>query len=84
MFKSSNSQAVPLPKELRFNREPSIIAVRGEPERVLMSFVDNQQLTRQQRNIADTLALTDAAGTEAEIEFAPPQVNIESKPADFS
>jgi len=44
MFESSNSQAVPLPKELRFNRESAIIAVPSEPERVLMSFVDNQQL----------------------------------------
>ncbi len=59
---------------------PVIITDRGRPAHVLMSFEVYQQLTKQQRNIADALAMPDIA----DIEFEPPRVNIEPRPADFS
>jgi hypothetical protein len=45
-----------------------------------MRFEDYQQLTRQRRNIADALAMPGIA----DIEFEPPRVTVESRPADFS
>lgn len=59
---------------------PVFITDRGRPAHVLMSFEDYQRLTRQQRNIADTLAMPGVA----DIEFEPPRVVIETRPADFS
>jgi hypothetical protein len=45
-----------------------------------MSFEDYQRLTKQRRNIADALAMPGIA----DIEFDPPKVNIDVRPADFS
>lgn len=59
---------------------PVIITDRGRPAHVLLSFEDYQRLTRQRRNIADALAMPDAA----DIEFEPPRVTIEARPADLS
>ena len=53
---------------------------RGRPAHVLMTFDDYQRLTQQRRNIADALAMPGLA----DIEFEPPRVTIESRPADFS
>lgn len=47
---------------------------------MLMSFEDYQRLTQQRRNIADALAMPGIA----DIEFDPPRVAIERRPADFS
>lgn len=59
---------------------PVFITDRGKPAHVLLSFEDYQRLTRQRRNIADALVMQDAA----DIEFQPPRVTIESRPADLS
>ena len=59
---------------------PVFITDRGKPAHVLLSFEDYQRLTRQRRNIADALAMPDAA----EIEFEPPRLSIETQAADLS
>ena len=62
------------------NNGPVFITDRGRPAHVLMSFKDYQRLTKQRRNIADALAMPGIA----DIEFEPPRVAIETRPADFS
>ena len=62
------------------NSGPVFITDRGRPAHVLLSFEDYQRLTKQRRNIADALALPGIA----DIEFEPPRVTIEPRPADFS
>ncbi|MBP7204478.1 MAG: type II toxin-antitoxin system Phd/YefM family antitoxin [Propionivibrio sp.] len=62
------------------NSGPVFITDRGRPAHVLLSFEDYQRLTRQRRNIADALAMPGSA----DIEFDPPRVTIETRPADFS
>ena len=62
------------------NKGPVFITDRGRPAHVLLRFEDYQQLTRRRRNIADALAMPGGA----EIEFDPPRVTIEARPADFS
>lgn len=59
---------------------PVIITDRGRPAHVLMRFEEYQRLTKQQRNIADALAMPSIA----DIEFEPPRVTIETRTADFS
>ena len=59
---------------------PVFITDRGKPAHVLLSFEDYQRLTKQRRNIADTLAISGIA----DIEFEPPHVIIGTRPADFS
>lgn len=56
------------------------ITDRGRPAHVLMSFAEYQRLTKQKRSIADALALPGAV----DIEFDPPRLSIETRPADFS
>lgn len=56
------------------------ITDRGRPAHVLLSFEDYQRLTQQRRNIADALAMPGSA----DIEFEPPRVVIDTRPADFS
>ena len=62
------------------NSGPVFITDRGRPAHVLLSFEDYQRLTRQRRNIADALAMPGSA----DIEFDPPRVTIETRPADLS
>ena len=62
------------------NEGPVFITDRGRPAHVLMSFEDYQKLSRQRRNIADALAMPGIS----DIEFDPPRVNIDTRPADFS
>lgn len=62
------------------NNGPVFITDRGRPAHVLMTFEEYQRLTRQRRNIADALAMTGIA----EIEFEPPRMTVEARPADFS
>ena len=62
------------------NNGPVFITDRGKPAHVLLSFDDYQKLTKQRRNIADALAMPGIA----DIEFEPPRVTIQSRPADFS
>ena len=62
------------------NKGPVFITDRGRPAHVLMRFEDYQQLTKQRRNIADALAMPGIA----DIEFEPPRVTIDIRPADFS
>jgi prevent-host-death family protein len=62
------------------NKGPVFITDRGRPAHVLMSFEEYQRLTKQRRNIADSLAMPEVA----DIDFEPPKVNIDVRPADFS
>ena len=62
------------------NSGPVFITDRGRPAHVLLSFEDYQRLTKQRRNIADALAMPGIA----DIEFEPPRVTIEPRPAVFS
>jgi len=59
---------------------PVFITDRGKPAHVLLSFEEYQRLTKQRRNIADVLAMPD----NADIEFEPPRVTIETRSADLS
>jgi prevent-host-death family protein len=59
---------------------PVFITDRGRPAHVLLSIEEYQQLTKQRRSIADSLAMP---GIE-NIEFEPPRVTIKTRPADFS
>ncbi|VWC14748.1 prevent-host-death protein [Burkholderia pseudomultivorans] len=58
---------------------PVFITDRGRPAHVLLSFEEYQRLTRQRRNIADSLAMP---GVE-DIEFDPPRVDIKIRQVDF-
>jgi prevent-host-death family protein len=59
---------------------PVFITDRGKPAYVLLSIEEYQRLTMQRRNIADSLAMPEAA----DIEFEPQRVTIETRPGDFS
>lgn len=59
---------------------PVFITDQGKPAHVLLSIEEYQRLTKQRRNIADSLAMPDVA----DIEFEPQRVTIETRPADFS
>ncbi|MDT4329473.1 type II toxin-antitoxin system Phd/YefM family antitoxin [Methylomonas sp. MED-D] len=58
---------------------PVFITDRGKPAHVLLSIEEYQRLTRQRRNIADSLAMPDAA----DIEFEPQPLTVGARPADF-
>jgi prevent-host-death family protein len=58
---------------------PVFITDRGKPAHVLLSFEDYQRLTQQRRNIASALAMP----TPADIEFEPPRLTIQTRPADL-
>ncbi|ATG89353.1 type II toxin-antitoxin system Phd/YefM family antitoxin [Methylomonas koyamae] len=58
---------------------PVFITDRGKPAHVLLSIEEYQRLTKQRRNIADSLAMPDAA----DIEFEPQPLTIGVRPADF-
>ncbi|MCT8341673.1 type II toxin-antitoxin system Phd/YefM family antitoxin [Photorhabdus kleinii] len=59
---------------------PVFITDRGKPAHVLLTIEEYQRITKQRRNIADALAMP---GVE-DIEFNPPCVAINSRPANFS
>lgn len=59
---------------------PVFITDRGKPTHVLLSIEEYQRLTKQRRNIADSLAMPDVA----DIEFEASRVTIGAQPADFS
>ena len=59
---------------------PVFITDRGKPAHVLLSIDEYQRLTKQRRNIADSLAMP---GVE-DIEFEPQRMSIKTRPADFS
>lgn len=59
---------------------PVFITDRGKPAHVLLSFAEYQRLTKQRRNIADSLAMPGVA----DIEFEPQRVTLETKVVDFS
>lgn len=59
---------------------PVFITDRGRPAHVLMTFEDYQRLTKQKRNIADSLAMPDST----DIEFEPPRAIIHTQPSDLS
>ncbi|MBG0873564.1 MULTISPECIES: type II toxin-antitoxin system Phd/YefM family antitoxin [Burkholderia] len=58
---------------------PVFITDRGRPAHVLLSFEEYQRLTRQQRNIADALAMPGVG----DVEFDPPRANVKIKEVDF-
>lgn len=57
---------------------PVFITERGEPALVLMSMEEYRRLKGPQKTIVDILRM------EEDIDFDPPRVDWESKPADFS
>ena len=59
---------------------PVFITDRGKPAHVLLSIDEYQRLTKQRRNIADSLAMPGVA----DIEFEPQRMTIETRPVDFS
>ena len=59
---------------------PVIITDRGKPAHVLLSIEEYQRLTKQRRNIADSLAMPGVA----DIEFEPQRLTLETRPADLS
>ena len=59
---------------------PVFITDRGKPAHVLLSIEEYQRLTKQRRNIADSLAMPGVA----DIEFEPQRATIGTRPADFS
>lgn len=59
---------------------PVFITDRGKPAHVLLSIAEYQRLTGGHRKIADALAMPSVE----DIEFDPPRIIINSRPADFS
>nr|WP_321466965.1 type II toxin-antitoxin system Phd/YefM family antitoxin [uncultured Desulfobulbus sp.] len=59
---------------------PVFITDRGKPAHVLLSIEEYQRITKQRRNIADSLAMPGVA----DIEFEPQRMIIRTRPADFS
>lgn len=59
---------------------PVFITDRGKPAHVLLSIEEYQRLTKQRRNIADSLAMPGVA----ELEFEPGRVIIGTQPADLA
>lgn len=59
---------------------PVIITDRGRPSHVLMTFQNYLNLTEQNRNIINELAMQE---DEADIDFEPTRSNINIRPADF-
>ena len=59
---------------------PVIITDRGKPAHVLLSIEEYQRLTKQRRNIADSLAMPGVA----DIEFEPQRLTLETRPVDLS
>ncbi len=59
---------------------PVFITDRGKPAHVLLSIEEYQRLTKQRRNIADSLAMPGIA----DIEFEPQRATIGARPADFT
>jgi prevent-host-death family protein len=59
---------------------PVFITDRGRPAHVLLTIEEYQRITGQRRNIADALAMPDAA----DVEFEPGPVTIGTRPADLS
>lgn len=62
------------------NNGPVFITDRGRPAHVLMSIELYQRITRNQKNIADLLAMPEAA----DIDFAIPLSRELARSADFS
>ncbi len=59
---------------------PVFITDRGKPAHVLLSIEEYQRITGGHRKIADSLAMPGLA----DIEFDPPRVSIDIRPADLS
>ncbi len=62
------------------NSGPVFITDRGKPAHVLLSIKEYQRLTKQRRNIADSLAMPGIA----DIEFEPQRVTLEAQLTDLS
>ena len=59
---------------------PVFITDRGKPAYVLLSIEEYQRLTGQRRNIAEALAMPEAA----DIDFEPERMQITERPVDLS
>ena len=62
------------------NAGPVFITDRGKPAHVLLSIADYQRLVGHQSRITDLLAMPNAGS----VEFQPPKIVINSRPADLS
>lgn len=60
-------------------RGPVFITDRGKPAHVLLSIDDYNRLTGQSGSILDMLAMPDAAM----IDFEPPKLDVQIRPADL-
>ncbi|EOS92853.1 type II toxin-antitoxin system Phd/YefM family antitoxin [Erwinia tracheiphila] len=58
---------------------PVFITSRGKPVHVLLTFEEYKALTKQRRNIADSLAMPGIA----DIDFEAPRANIGIRAAEF-
>ncbi|QBP77195.1 type II toxin-antitoxin system Phd/YefM family antitoxin [Herbaspirillum huttiense] len=57
-----------------------VIADRGTPTHVLLSYADYQRLLAQKRSIASSLAMPG----DSDVEFEAPRINLGVRPADFT
>ncbi len=62
------------------SKGPVFITDRGKPAHVLLSIEDYQSLSGQRRSVLDALSMPGLAA----IEFDPPKLQINVRPADFS
>lgn len=60
-------------------RGPVFITDRGKPAHVLLSFEDYQKLTKQRRNIADSLFMPESV----DIEFDPQRISMKTRKVDL-
>ena len=59
---------------------PVLITDRGRPAHVLLTFEEYQRITRQRRNISDSLAMPGVA----DIAFEPQRLSVTVRPVEFS
>jgi prevent-host-death family protein len=60
---------------------PVFITDRGKPAHVLLTIEEYRRLTGKKGDIIDILGMPPGVG---DVEFDPPRIEIELKPADFS
>ncbi|MCY4014510.1 MAG: type II toxin-antitoxin system prevent-host-death family antitoxin [Gammaproteobacteria bacterium] len=67
-------------KRIAAKSGPVFVTNRGKTTHVLLSIEDYQRISAQGRSLVEALAMSGLA----EIDFEPPKLNIEIRPADLS
>lgn len=67
-------------KRIAAKSGPVFVTNRGKTTHVLLSIEDYQRISAQGRSLVEALAMPGLA----EIDFEPPKLNIEIRPADLS